>query len=319
MYRLIPYVLLFLVAACMPLSIKLGEDPRTGGVGDDTAVEQDADADADTDADSDADSDSDSDSDSDADTDTDPVPEVECVLSDGQVFSLTNPYPVTEVSSLRSLYRHSSWASEGWGEFELHWWIYDILEENEDDYGCPTATWVSNDTVVYEGDCGGTVSGTATYYWGNSGVEATYDRFSLAEQFDVGLLAYSATGAWTFPWSERGDAYIDLDEVREFTGDLSGWLSGGTFTRTVHYDLHGNGVGMMGRVSVHQAGLGDPGEFCVEGMLRWRNSCDDEPQGDVLYTAGAAAVLSVEGRTDCDGCGTVTIDGQEAGSFCEFF
>ena len=145
--------------------------------------------------------------------------------------------------------------------------------------------------------------------------EAEYTAFSLALQTDGRTWQYEATGSWTYPYSDQGSASIHVQESRFLSGEAE--LQSGRFDRNLEFDLYGNGAVITGAVSVKEWADGPTGDFCGDGVLRWRNSCEAEPRGSVTYTADQEIGLLMEGRDGCDGCGALTIPGQNPARFCD--
>jgi hypothetical protein len=195
--------------------------------------------------------------------------------------------------------------------------MLEVVSDQADDSDghCPTEEWLTDDKVRFTGDCGGAMGGELLLDMRDDELEVQYDAFSLSFNADGRPWQYEATGSWTYPWSDEGDASIHVEENRSLTGD-TGLLSG-QFSRNLEYDLKGNGAKITGAVSVKQWADGLIGDFCIDGTLRWRNSCDAEPRGTVTYTADQVIELVMEGRDDCDGCGALTIPGQSPDQFCD--
>lgn len=186
--------------------------------------------------------------------------------------------------------------------------------EAAQEFDCPTVTEnEATGTVVISGDCGNAIgawSGTATFVTSAAGdYMATYEDFSF-ESYTMGM-RLAADGTWG---ADATSFFFDLaldynvGEAGEDWGVIA-WALEGDFGDATH---------MEGRVDVTDSPEG-AGSFCiVVDDPAYSGSCVEESPStlEIQGSAYAAVVFDPDADPVCDGCASVTIDGEDAGQIC---
>ncbi len=186
--------------------------------------------------------------------------------------------------------------------------------ENAAAYGdtCPTVTESEDGaTVTVTGDC--TTSwdqvygGSATFTNTESGSTSVYDHFYFEN--DPSPRGYEVDGGWS--WSST-----DRTWAADLTLRMLGWTAVGSDVTAI-YRGTASDTAYVGYADV----LSQPtsiatGDLCFAWDYQPVDSCDSEGDGVIALWGSTSATITYAGSTACDGCGDVTIDGADAGSYC---
>ena len=169
----------------------------------------------------------------------------------------------------------------------------------------------ATNSITISGDCSGvlgTFVGTATLQQAPGSVVASFDRFSFlsletGEAFEAdGELDMVGDVASVDLWYH---ATVDGDEV-------------GPRMDTFELTMGESAQSYIGRFEIEASDAG-AGDLCIDWQSEpAQDGCVDERPGVLKLHGSGEAVVSFEGTPGaaCDGCGSLTLDGGEAGTSC---
>jgi len=150
----------------------------------------------------------------------------------------------------------------------------------------------------------------------------TYDNFIIQiEKSEKGSGYYSANGTLYVNSSDKTEQRyaMDMEEERYIYGAYSSGLVNGHFIRDVEWTSmqsgDGGGIAGSGTVEVINTDDGWTGDYCFEMDLAFPSDCD-EPDGTVDLIGAQRMLVTLNGGSECDDCGDISIDGGPDEEFC---
>ena len=225
-------------------------------------------------------------------------------------YGLTQPWPLSTPAEARTALGQ---VFTGIELTELPW-------DDANAYGCPTLTVGEDYVQTLTGGCT-TPTGVAyagTFTFDSASVSSTYlwtfaDFTAAAAD---GTIAWRADGTLSLGCVGCDQSWITVALDVAIDHDGSSPLPRGLRTvRGTDYWLNGTSqVALTFHVVQSDAGAGD---FCYEEYANpW--ACPDEYDGFQSIQGDTRWTLTWDGLSECEGCGCETIDGEDAGTPCEW-